>query len=309
MATTVTVNSNYAGEVAGKIFGASFKEADTLAQNCLTVLPDIALQVSVRKIAYADGRTDYTCGFTPNGAVTRSERVLAPKKIKNELEICKEDFRQVWTSATMGFSAHNDTMPKDESDALIAEMMASGAEKTDSHIWVGDAINDGEFDGFIKLFTADADVIKHGSGLTAPGAATDSSNVLATFATVSAAIPVALRRKSLKWMISPDVADAYTQALIANGAAAGFGGNANTELVYGRYALTVVNGLPDNTQVVWDPANAFFGTGLLNDHNSIRVKDMDESDLSGQVRYKEVFTAGVQYANSEDIVWFLSTAV
>ena len=308
MATTVNVDSNYAGKVAGEIFGASFKEADTLAQNCVTVMPDIDYQVHVRKIAYADGRTDYTCGFTPQGAVTRSERTLTPKKIKNELEICKEDFRQVWSSATMGFSAHNDSMPKDESDALIAEIMASGAEKTDMHIWQGDGNNDGEFTGFLTLFAADADIIKNGNGLTAPGAAFDTSNVLSNFAIVSSAIPVALRRKSLKWMISPDVADVYTQYLISQGAANGLGGNANTGLVYGRYELTVVNGLPDNTVVVWAPRNAFFGTGLLSDHNSIRIKDMDESDLTGQVRYKEVLTAGGQYANSEDIVWFLSTA-
>jgi hypothetical protein len=34
---------------------------------------------------------------------------------------------------------------------------------------------------------------------------------------------------------------------------------------------------------------------------------MDESDLSGQIRYKMVYTAGVQYANSAEIVWYLST--
>ena len=44
------------------------------------------------------------------------------------------------------------------------------------------------------------------------------------------------------------------------------------------------------------------------DHNDIRVKDMDESDLSGMVRYKMVYTAGVQYVNPAEIIWYLSTA-
>ena len=108
MATTVTVNSNYNGKEAGEIIGASFKEADTIAKGLVTPLVDIDYKISVRKIAYADGRTDYACGFTPTGSMTLSERELEPKKIKNELELCKEDFRQIWSSASMGFSAHND---------------------------------------------------------------------------------------------------------------------------------------------------------------------------------------------------------
>jgi hypothetical protein len=34
---------------------------------------------------------------------------------------------------------------------------------------------------------------------------------------------------------------------------------------------------------------------------------MDTVDLSGTVRFRMVYTAGVQYANSNEIVWYLST--
>jgi len=310
MATTVTVNSNYAGKEAGDIIGASFKEADTLSSGFVTVYADIDYQISIRKKAYANGRTDYTCGFTPQGAVTLSEKILAPKKIKNELEICKEDLRQIWSSATMGFSAHNDNMPQDVESALLAEIGADGASVTDDNIWQGDATNDGEFDGFIKAFTADASLVKNGNGVAnlAVPAAITSANVLEFMQNTVAAIPVALRRKSLGFGVSPDVADAWSQYLISNGLSNGLGGDANTALVYGRYTLTEIGGLPDNTAVVAESKNLVFGTGLLSDHNEVRIKDMDESDLSGQVRYKEVFTAGVQYANSEDIVWNVSTS-
>lgn len=307
MATTLTVSSNYEGTVAGEIIGKAFKEADTIANNLVTVLPNIDYQTSIRLIEYSDGRTDYACGFTPNGAVTLSEKVLAPKKIKNELEICKEDLRQIWSSATMGFSAHNDNIPRDVDTALMAEILADTAQATDRDIWQGDASNDGEFDGFLTQWATDANIIKDGNGITGLGSAIDNTNVLSEFAKVKEAVPVALRRKSLVWAISPDVADAYDTALIAAGSSNGLGGNANTGQVYGRYSLTVVNGLPDNTIVVYDPKNLYFGTGLMADHNEIRMKDMDETDLTGQVRYKMVYTAGVQYANSEDIVWYLST--
>ena len=65
-----------------------------------------------------------------------------------------------------------------------------------------------------------------------------------------------------------------------------------------------LGGLPASTIVVYERKNFYFGTGLMQDHNRIDVKDMDESDLSGNIRYKMVYTAGVQYVNSEDIIYY-----
>ena len=309
MATTVTVSSNYVGKVAGGIIGKSFKEADTIAKGLVTVMPDIDFQVSLRKIQYANGRVDYACGFTPTGSLTLSEKLLTPKKIKNEQEICKEDLRQIWSSATMGFSAHNDGMPKDVNTALLNEILGDTSEATDMDIWQGDATTSGEFDGFLKAWAADGSIIKVGNGIASLGAPTDKTNVVASLETVAAAIPVALRRKKdMVFGVSPDVALAYQQSLITPQISNGLGG-AELALQYGSFKLEVINGLPDNTFTVFQKKNLYFGTGLMADHNAIRMIDMDDTDLSGNVRYKMVYTAGVQYINSEEIVWFVSTAV
>ena len=309
MATTLIVSSNYAGEVAGEIIGKAFKEADTLAKGLVTVLPDIPFKISLRSIAYTNGRTDYTCGFTPQGSVTLAEKTLEPKKIKNELEICKEDLRQIWSSATMGFSAHNDNMPADVEAALLTEILGDTAEATDSDIWNGDASNTGEFDGFIKAFTADGNIIKAGNGITTAAAPITKANVIAEIQKVRAAIPVALRRKGdLIFAFGPDIANALEDAYIDPTIASGFGAK-DQGLSYGSQSFEVINGLPDNTFVVYQRKNLYFGTGLMSDHNEIRIKDMDEVDLTGQVRYKMVYTAGVQYVNSEDIIWYLTTTV
>lgn len=309
MATTTTVNSNYNGEVAGAIIGKAFKEADTLTKKLVTVLPNIKYQMSLRKISYANGRVDYACGFTPTGAVTLSEVILAPKKIKNEQEICKEELSQIWSSQTMGFSAHNDSMPKDEQTALLNEILGDTAEATDRDMWQGDATSTGEFDGFIIKFEADGGIIKHGNGITALGAAIDKTNVVAELEKVTAAIPRELRRKKdMVVGVSPDVALAYQQSLITPQITNGLGGEA-LPLKYGSYELNEINSLPYNTIVVFQTKNLYFGTGLMADHNDIRIKDMDESDLSGMVRYKMVYTAGVQYVNPAEIIWYLSTAI
>jgi hypothetical protein len=301
MATTATVNSNYVGEVAGGIIGKAFKEADTLRKGLLTVLPDIPFQTHIRKIEYANGRQDYICGFNPLGAITLSEKTLTPKKIKNEHELCKEDFRQIWSSATMGFSAHNDNMPTDVEQAFLVEILSDTAQATDKDIWQGVATNAGEFDGFIPLLAADGAVIKP----TALAAAIDETNVEAETKKVLKAIPIALRRRNLRVAVSPDWFQAYTFYLISKGIAWN-GTTENKTAQFGKYTLEEVNGLPANTMLVFDPKNMFFGTGLMSDHNEVRIKDMDESLMDGQIRYKMVYTAGVQYANSEDIVYYVS---
>lgn len=298
MATTTTVNSSYAGTVAGEIVGKAFKEADTIQRNLVTVLPNIPVKQVIRKIDYGNGRTDYSCGFTPAGSVTLDEVILEPKKIKNEAELCKEDFRNVWDTASMGFSAHNDNMPVDEESALLVEILADTAQATDSDIWIGDATDDGHFDGFIPKFLLDATVID----VTA--VAVTKANVISKIEAVMAAVPVALRRKTdLVFAVSNDVALYYQQSLVSAGISNGNGGN-DFQLRYGNYVLEIVNGLPDSTIVVYQKKNLYFGTGLLSDHNEIRIKDMDDTDLSGTVRYKMVYTAGVQYVRGAEIVLY-----
>jgi len=310
MATTLTVSSNYSGTTAGEIIGKAFKEADTIAKNLVTVNADIDFQVSLRKIQYTDGRVNYACGFTPTGAVTLSEKLLTPKKIMNNLEICKEDLRQIWSSASMGFSAHNDSMPKDVETALLAEILAETAEAVDNEIWNGTAATAGEIGGFVELFAADGDVIKANNGITTLAGAITKANVVSEIEKVLNAIPTALRRKSdMIFGVSSNVALAYQQALVSAGISNGIGG-ADMVLQYGTYKMEVINGLADNTFVVYQRKNLYFGTGLMSDHNEVKFVDQDEAGLlTGNVRGKMVYTGGVQYVNSEEIVWYLSTTV
>ena len=110
-------------------------------------------------------------------------------------------------------------------------------------------------------------------------------------------------RKKVNFIVSPDVALAYEQALVSAGIANGLGGDSK-ELRYGSQVLSVINGLADGTIVAYQRKNLYFGTGLLADHQEIRIKDMDDTDFTGTVRFKMVYTAGVQYVNSEEIVYY-----
>ena len=103
--------------------------------------------------------------------------------------------------------------------------------------------------------------------------------------------------------VSPDVAQAYNFYLISKGITNGLGGDANTFPRFGKYEVVEVNGLPDNHIVIFDPKNLVFGTGLLADHNEVRLVDQDETMLNGKVIGTMVYNAGVSYYNGEEIVW------
>lgn len=298
MATTVTVTSNYAGKEAGEIVGQAFKEADTIAKGFVTVFPNVNYKLNLRKIVLTGGKREYTCGHVPTGAITLSEKVLEPKKFKDDWEICKEDFRAQWSEESMGASAHNDNAPKDIMDAILVEKLAQTAEELDDNIWNGDSTNADEFDGFLKLFLADAEVVD--VDLASP---VTEANIEANLKLALAAIPVELRRKSLKIGVSSDIFQIYTFFLISKGLANGLGGDANTGMKIGKYTLEEINGLPAETIVIAEPKQLIFGTGLLADHNEVRLVDQDDTLLNGKIIGTMVYNAGVQYYNGAEIVW------
>jgi hypothetical protein len=69
----------------------------------------------------------------------------------------------------------------------------------------------------------------------------------------------------------------------------------------GIYDIAICPGMPDNTMIVAQKSNLWFGTNVMSDWNTIKVKDMEESDLSDNVRFKAQFFAGVQYGFGNEI--------
>lgn len=306
MATTTTVSSNYAGKVAGSIIGKSFKEGDTLGSGIITEVPNVNFKMNLRKIQYTNGTTNYSCGFTPEGAVVLSEKVLEVKKLMNPFQICKEEFRQTWSEDSMGQSASNPNMPADILEAMQMQVLGSQAEKVDNDIWNGTDV-DGSFAGFISQFTADGNVVKANNGITALNAATTEANVEAHLKAALSAVPIALRGKQLEVLVAPNVFQAYSFYLVSKGIA--WNGTTDEKRIgFGNYMLTKVNGLAADTIVVYEKSNLVFATGSTSDFNELTLIDEDSIGLlTGQVRGKMVYAASVGYYNSEDIVWLLTT--
>ena len=306
MATTTSITTTYAGEFAGKYISAALLSANTIEKGGIEVKPNIKFKEVIKKLATGALIADGSCDFSPSSSVTLTERIIEPETFQVNLELCKADFRSDWEAVSMGYSAF-DSLPKTFQDYLLAHVVAKIAEKNEQNIWRGVNANAGEFDGFTVLAAADADVID----VTA--ATVTAANVIAQLGAIVDAIPSSLYGKEdLYLYVSQNIARAYVRAL--GGFASNLGGagtmNEGTqwynggELSFDGVRIFVANGLADNTAMAAEKSNLYFGTGLLSDHNEVKVIDMADIDGSQNVRIVMRFTAGVQYGIGADIVLY-----
>jgi hypothetical protein len=307
MATNTSISTTYAGEFAGKYISAALLSASTIENGGIEVKPNIKYKEVIKKIATDDVLKNATCDFDPTSTVTLTERIIQPEEFQVNLQLCKKDFRSDWEAVQMGVSAF-DSLPPSFADFLIAHVAAKVAQKNETNIWAGVNANAGEFDGLVTLMTADGDVTD------VVGTTVTAANVIAELGKVVDAIPAELYGKEdLYLYVSQNVARAYVRALGGFGASGlgAAGTNAqgtqwwnNGSLSFDGVKIFVANGLASNYIVAAEKSNLYFGTGLLSDHNEVKVIDMADIDGSQNVRIVMRLTAGVQYGIGSDIVLY-----
>ena len=128
------------------------------------------------------------------------------------------------------------------------------------------------------------------------------------------AIPTSVYGKEdLYIYVASNVARAYIRALGGFGAQGLGGSGVNNEgttwfngadLAFDGVKLFVCSGMSDNTMIAAQKSNLYFGTGLLSDHNEVKLIDMADLDGSQNVRVVMRFTSGVQFGIGADIVLY-----
>ncbi len=306
MATTTSITSTYAGEFAGKYVSAALLSGNTIANGLIEVKPNVKFK-EVLKVVSIDGITaNATCDFSDTSTVTLTERVIEPKQLQVNLELCVNNFRSDWEAESMGFSSH-DNLPKTFSDYFIGRISQKVAQKTEQDIWSG-TDGAGAFDGFTTLLAADAG---HTGAKKITGEAVTAANVIAELGKVVDAIPEQLLQdEGLYVYVANNVYRAYKRALggfQANGqGAAGVDSKGNNQDInvqmFDGIKVVPVNGLPSSNMIASVKDNLYFGTGLLSDHNEVKVLDMSDLDGSSNVRFIMKYSAAVQYSIVGDIV-------
>ena len=310
MATTTSITSTYAGESAGQYISAALLSGSTIENGGITVKPNVKFKEVIKKVSTNDIVKDASCDFDATSTITLTERVLQPEFQQVNLQLCKKDFISDWEAIQMGYSAHHD-LPPSFSDFLISHVAAKVAQRTENSIWSGDTSTNGQFDGLSTTLALDAALP---AAQEVAGTTVTASNVITEMGKIVDAIPSALYgAEDLNVYVSQNIARAYVRALGGFGSSGlgAAGTNAmgtqwwnNGSLTFDGVKIFVANGLGDNTAIASEKSNLFFGTGLLADHNEVKVLDMSDLDGSDNVRVVMRFTAGVQYGIVEDIVTY-----
>ena len=304
---SISITSTYSGEFAGKYVSAALLSGNTKANGLKEFKPNVKFKEVLKRVSLSGAIANASCDFTDAGAVVLTERIIEPKELQVNLELCKTPFQSDWEAISMGYSAH-DNLPATFSDYFIGLMAAQIAAQTETDIWSGTA-GAGTFDGFSTLLTAAT--LPAGQDIT--GTTINSGNVIEELGKVADAVPSSLYgNEDLYIYVSQNIFRAYKRALggfSANGVGAngvnGLGNNQDIDVQYfDGIKVVAANGLADDTMVSTLKSNLFFGTGLLADHNEIKVLDMADLDGSKNVRFIARYTAGVQIAVLEDVVFY-----
>jgi hypothetical protein len=310
-----TITSTYAGEAASGYIAAALLSANTLDKKLVSIMPNVKYKSVIQKLDVSGIVQDASCDFSTSGSVAISERILEPKELQVNLQLCKQEFVDSWEALQLGFSAF-DEIPKNFNDFLISYVGGKVAEATETAIWQGTNIN-GSFLGFESALSASvaaggAGAVlaakDNGTGALISGSIT-SANVIAVLEDVVATIPATVYGKTdLVLYVGTGVAKAYQQSQ-AGGASGANGWNNQFnvgEKPYNFNGIEIVlcPGMSASKIVAAQKSNLFFGTGLMSDFNEVRVLDMANIDGSQNYRIVMRYTAGTQFGIGSDIVYY-----
>lgn len=310
-------NSTYAGEAAADYIAAALLSARTLDNQLVTIKPNVKFKEVIQKVDVSGIVQDASCDFVTSGSASIEERILTPKELQVNLSLCKKEFVDSWNALQLGYSAF-DEIPRNFNDFLVSYVGGKVAEKTEQDIWSGVSTTNGEFGGFEEILSASAATLlttavqparRDGDGAIVSGSIT-AATVVQTLQDVFDTIPSAVYGKEdLVIYIGSKTARAYQSAL--SGLVDPVNNSYNNQLNVGEkplnfqgIELVLCPGLSDDKIVAAQKSNLFFGTGLLSDHNEVRVLDMANLDGSQNYRIIMRYTAGTQFGVGKDIVYY-----
>ena len=294
------ITSNYSGEHAGQYIAAALKSATSLEY--LNVLENVKFKRNITKVAGASLVGNASCDFTDAGTLTLTERVLNPKELQINVDLCKKDLLADFQSAQMRAGAHNRDMSNDFTAFVMSYLSGTIADAVESSIWSGAEATGGQFEGFLTAttgyFATDGTV-----GTDSATAAYTADNVIANLQSLVAAVPAQVYTKEDLYIYMNAKTYRFYISAISALSAFPFNHMGQYSPEFEGVKIAVCQGLPDNKMVAAQKSNLFFGTDLISDHSEIRMLDMSDLDGSDNLRVVAKFTGGVQHGIGADIVF------
>lgn len=294
------ITSNYSGEHAGQYIAAALKSATSLEY--LNVLENVKFKRNITTVAGASLVGNASCDFNDAGTLTLTERILNPKELQINVDLCKKDLLADWQAAQMRAGAHNRDMSGDFTAFVMSYLSGTIADAVESSIWSGDEDAAGQFEGFLTAtsgyFATDGTV-----GTDSATAAYTADNVIANLQSLVAAVPAQVYTKEDLYIYMNAKTYRFYISAISALSAFPFNHMGQYSPEFEGVKIAVCQGLPDNKMVAAQKSNLFFGTDLISDHSEIRMLDMSDLDGSDNIRVVAKFTGGVQHGIGADIVY------
>ena len=298
-----TTTSNFAGKAAGFYISAALKASNSL--DYLTMIENIKFKSNIQAMNNTvSSVADATCDFTSAGTLALTEKVLEPKNLQVNLELCKATLLDSWEALQMraGAGAPPPASFDDYVISYMGEIIANGVEGS---VWSGTGATGGEFEGFLTATTG-AFAVDGTVNTSTASAAYTAANIIANLQTLTADmatdISAVLRKEDLHIYMSPKTYALYVSAVSTLGYVNAYNMNGDYAPVFEGYKIAVCNGMPDNQLVAAEKSNLFFGTDLLSDQTRIALMDMAALDGSDNMRLVARYSAGVQTGIGADIV-------
>lgn len=245
------------------------------------------------------------CGFTPKGSNKISRRVLKPVYLKVNMQWCDKNFLDTYAQHMVKIAAGMKTLPYAEE--FTAGIVARVNESLETMLYQGVSdVGKTEFDGLITLLGKESTAIKVG---------TNTGTAYEKLLKVYNAVPEVAHKDDLVILVAPSLYREFVQELVkanmyhydANDA------NEQTYLPGTSVPVIPVEGLIPTTAnagkefiIALRKSNVIYGTDMSNDQEKF---DFWYSADDQVFKLAIEFTAGVQVAYPEEVVWANGEAV
>lgn len=222
---SVTVNPNlYAGKLDPTLYMAQIASAQDISLGLWHVREYFKDKLIFNPMDDSTPLQDASsCGLTPQGTTTIKNVVCELKHLGIYRQFCQDELVNTYFGGLMPQGVWNDQMPVEIVNKIVANITRKKALELQALRWIGDTNNANPAlafqDGILtQLRNLGAQPTTPNGYIQVTAAATiDATNVIAEMNKVINAMPVALiTSQKLKLAVSPEIAQAYRQAVAAS---------------------------------------------------------------------------------------------
>ncbi len=300
--TNITISSTYAGEGATPFISALLFQGKTLANNWVNIMPNIRYKAVVQKVDTGNLIQAYAEAFNASGTITKAETVITLTDLMVNVSWPKKQLVSDWASQYFVGDATHETS-NDFNSYVLDYIPRKASEQIEYNLWRGNMTGSSAtisgytlFDGLLRKIDQ---AVPNRFTVTAITKGNVIANLDAAYNTCLSNCSQILDQSPC-FYVSNKTGGLFSQAQQVTDS------RYTTEagvMKYLGYEVRVVPGMCDDMIVFTVPDNLRFGTLLVDDFNSVTVKDMLESNLDLSIRCRMDFKCATACIYGAEVVF------